>query len=604
MFSIKRTRSHELETLSEVFLKRFFSKWVCNPYNPDYGLDYKITIVENEEVVHKDFFFVQNKATDNIDINENEINFVLDVKHILSFIEIPIPVLLILYDAQNDCAYWLNIQMYYKEVLANEVGDWSTQKTKTLKVPLENRLNDLNVIKDMIITSSKELFRSITFEYEWSEGHERVLELPEEVDKIIKKYESDFIQSNIFASLLNFRGGDMEKTQEHLETVYKQKKENLTHLQSILSLFLINLPMLALNSKKLIDLLNEGFKLAIKIKNTIFEKMFRFFINYSETFRLFMEKLPLIIQKIYMAEEKSNIDSFVHFIWENQDAYLTGLLNTKIKTMFQTLKEVLEDGNIIEYIEMQLCIIFLDTFAFSVIKSSTGRDILKRDNNQIDFINQLLSTTEKMGNTDLLLQAYLLIGGYFEQFDVEKCKPLYKKGLELAKQNNHVYYIEKFEYVIKEAGKPVEIPTIKEQREEVRNMPLKSFIEFQELKFRNLDSMEDEELKNMLKFAQKEMYVLDILRFCENLNICYNPSPLGQVYGIFSLGGKTIACLIKNKRYQSANLMNTIELFKKNFCEGCELQQAREQNFNPSAIILDQMCNEIGKMIMTKSPKS
>lgn len=603
MFSIKRTRSHELETLSKAYLLRFFSKWVCNEYNPDYGLDYKITIVENGEVT-KDFFFVQNKATDNIDIKENEIYFVLDVKHILSFIEIPIPVLLILYDAQNDCSYWLNLQRYYKEVLINEEKDWSKQKTKTLKIPLKNRLIDLNIIKEMIITSSKELFRSITFGYKWFEGHERVLEFPEEVDKIIKKYESDFIQSNIFASLLNFRKDDMEKTQEHLEIVYKQKKENLTHLQIILSIFLCELPILGINPKKLIDLLNEGLELAIKLKNNVFEKLFRFFLNYSEVFELFIEKLPLIIQKNYIAEEKSNIDSFVQFIWDNQDLYLTGLLNTKINIMFQILKEVLEDGNIIEYIELQLCIIFLDNFVFGIIKKSTGKGIIKRDHKQIEFINQLLSMIEKIGNTDLLLQAYLLIGGYFEQFNLKECKSLYNKGLELAKQNNHVYYIKKFEYNIQEAGKPIEIPTLKEQREEIRNMPLKSFIEIQEFKYRNLESIEDEELKSILKFAQKEMYVLNILKFCENLNICYIPSSLGQVYGIFSLGVKTIACLIKKKRYESANLMDTIEHFKKNICHGCELRKPRDQNYNPPTKILDQMCDKIGKMIKKNSSKA
>lgn len=598
MFSIKRTRSHELETLSEAYLLSFFSKWVCNKYNPDYGLDYKITIVENEEVT-KYFFFVQNKATDNIVIKDNEINFVLDVKHILSFIEIPIPILLILYDAQNNSSYWLNLQRYYKEVLINEEEDWVTQKTKTLKIPLENKLRDLKIIKDMIITSSKELFRSITFEYEWFEGHERVLGTPEKVDKIIKKYESDFIQSNIFASLLNFRKGDLEKTEEHLYIVYKQKKEDLTHLQTILSIILFSLPTLGINPQFFIDLLNEGLELAIKLKNKVYENTFRFFISYTEAFLLFMEKLPLIIQKMYISEGKSNIDSFVQFIWDNQDAYLTGLLNIKINTMFQILKEVLEDGNLIEYIEMQLCIIFLDNFILSVIKNSTGKDILKRDHKQIEFINQLLRMIEKIDNIDLLLQAYLLLGGYFEQFDQEKCKSLYNKGLELAKQNNHEYYIKKFEYNIHEIGKPIKIPPLEEQREKVRNIPLKSFIEIQESKYSNIDSIEDEDLKSILKFAQKEMYILDILKYCENLNICYLPSPLGQAYGIFSLGVKTIACLIKKKRYESANLMNTIEHFKKNICNGCELRKPRDKNFKPPTKILDQMCDKIGKMIKT-----
>jgi hypothetical protein len=305
------------------------------------------------------------------------------------------------------------------------------------------------------------------------------------------------------------------------------------------------------------------------------------------------------MKKIYSEEEEFNIDSFVQLIWENQDAYLTGLLNTKIKDMYQILKEMLEDGNIIEYVEMQLCIIFLDNFLFGVIKNSTGKDIVTREDKQIDFINHLLNFIIKIGNFDLSLQAYLIIGSYFEYIDPKRCTSLYNKGLELAKQNNHVYYITKFEENIQEAGRPLEIPTLEEQREEIRNMPFKTFLEIEEFKYRSFDSIDDTRLKDALKLAQRDMYILDSLKFCENLNICYQPSPLAQAYGIFSLGVKILACLKKKKRYESGNLMNTIEVFKKDFCTGCELRKIRDPNFNPPTKILDEMCENIYRMLDT-----
>ena len=45
--------------------------------------------------------------------------------------------------------------------------------------------------------------------------------------------------------------------------------------------------------------------------------------------------------------------------------------------------------------------------------------------------------------------------------------------------------------------------------------------------------------------------------------------------------------------------MDTIENFKKNICNGCELRKPRDKNFNPPTKILDQMCDNIGKMIKT-----
>ncbi len=601
MISIIRTRAHELETLSKAFLLRFFFKWICNEYNPDYGLDYKITIVRNGEET-KDFFFVQLKATDHIDIKEEEINFVLDVKHILFFKEMPIPILLILYDVQNDCGYWLNIQRYYKDVLIHEEEDWSKQKTKTLKIPLDNKLVDLKDIEEMIIISSKELYRSITFGYEWFEGYEKLIESPEELDKIIAKYESDFIESNVYASLVNFRAGNMEKTRENLLSVYNQKKEDIRHLQIILSITLFDLPIIAINPSEFTRLLREGLGLAIRLEEKLFETMFRFYIIYSKLFELLLAKMPLTLQKIYIAEGKSVVDPFVQLIWDSEDLYLTGLLKNIYDTISQILKETIENGNIIEYIEMQLCVIFLDNFVSNLIRSSTKK-VIEKDQKQVDFINQLLELIEKINNIDLSLQAYLIIGNFFEQIDLENCLSLYNRGLELAKQQEHRYYLDKFNENIREAGRAIEIPTLEEQREEIRNLPLKSFIELQEMKYKGLDSLEDEKLKKLLKFAQKQMYVLDILKYCEYLNICYFPSVYGQTYGIFSLGVKEIACLAKEKIYSSADLMSTIEQFKNNFCEKCDLRKAREENFDPPTKILDEMCENIAKMKRKNSPK-
>ena len=54
---MKRPYVHEIETLSKALLLDYFSIWVCNELFNDYGLDFAITIVENETIsIHKSDF--------------------------------------------------------------------------------------------------------------------------------------------------------------------------------------------------------------------------------------------------------------------------------------------------------------------------------------------------------------------------------------------------------------------------------------------------------------------------------------------------------------------------------------------------------------------
>lgn len=64
---MKKTNSHNIRDFSEALLKKKISKWVCNQLYNDYGLDFLITIVDDERVSPYNFFitfirFLKNKV--------------------------------------------------------------------------------------------------------------------------------------------------------------------------------------------------------------------------------------------------------------------------------------------------------------------------------------------------------------------------------------------------------------------------------------------------------------------------------------------------------------------------------------------------------------
>ncbi len=184
-----RDRNAELETLSKGFLLTFFSEWNCNEYKPDYGLDYKVTIFENRKITEH-YFFVQLKATDSIDINEGYINFDMDVdKHLSFYLQLNVPVLLILYDAQSQKAYWINIHRYCWEALDINKPEWRSQKYRRLKIPEENEMINKDAIKEEVIKYTKIVLRYITDSFSWSEGYDNILN---NAEKFKKKIDQNF----------------------------------------------------------------------------------------------------------------------------------------------------------------------------------------------------------------------------------------------------------------------------------------------------------------------------------------------------------------------------------------------------------------------------
>jgi len=154
---MKRVRSHKIEDLSDAFLEIFFVEWVCNKLHKDYALDYNILITEGEFTTEINFF-VQNKGTDSLDISGDYVNLDgIEPRYLIYYNNFIQPVLITRYDTQNECAYWINAQKYARNVLDVEKPDWRKNKTSIrIKIPLTNKLTDINIIKNEVISSLNE----------------------------------------------------------------------------------------------------------------------------------------------------------------------------------------------------------------------------------------------------------------------------------------------------------------------------------------------------------------------------------------------------------------------------------------------------------------
>lgn len=598
---MKKTRNQKIRDISEGLLKIFFASWPFNQLPDDYGLDFFITVTE-DEVVSEYNFLVQLKGSESIDYKNDFLNFDMETKHLQSYIKIPIPILLIIYDINTKNAYWINIQKYCRNVLNVEDPNWHNQGQKRIKIPLSNQLNDLDVIKNEIIQSSKENMRIYVENMKWPEGYESILNDSEKIKEVINKTNIENIKRRIHTSILYFRSDNIEEMQEQFFEIYKLKRKDRHHLQAILAI-MTSSNIFTEKIETFIDLTKEGIQLSKELQDQLYLNIFTFFIHYYTTFDILVkQQIPNILKRMEASKRPENINDFIKFIWESENIVLNGIIKENSKKMLELLNQFLESNNLFEFHILNLHLLQIEVFLNSILKEHIEQSVFSKilEKNE-QFIELLVELSEKFRDTDTQLHTYLLAGGYYEAYKLEKAKELYRKGLKLAKESNHHYYIKKFNLNLVDLGSKSKLYTI----DDIIKISLSKTIEtLKTFKFSNLNSINDPHIRASLKLALNDLNPIDILKKCINIIVGYYPSILGQAQGIYSLGIKRIACAQNKQIYESANLRNIYHLFENNFCNNCKERTPRGDDYDPPTSIISEMALKINhiEQIRSKNP--
>lgn len=590
---MKKPRSHEIDEEAKNFIRAFFSpSWIVEEIIPDYGLDFRVTIVE-EGFVSEKFFFIQLKGTDNLKENKNYLIYDYDVLHLLHFREIIVPIIFVLYDTHNNTGYWINIQQYCKEVLNNQDPEWFKHKYKRIKIPKIQKLLNKDSIKTNIIASLKENTRDFTEKLEWFEGYEKEINNIGKIEELINKDEIKAIKKKLHLSVLYYKKDDFKKMHQQFLSIYQQHRNDENHLQTILSIISTTNIFSINDLNPYFKLCAEGIKISKDLENGNYYDIFKFYKNYLIYFLLIKEKLPLLIFHLQAIQNKINIHTYIRQISVFQNFELTKEISVVYKRLIESLNTLLKDGKIIEYLFLQLLLIQIVVYLNSVLSRFLEEDVVQKNlENSLPLIKRILNLTIKLGNTNILLQTYLIIGSYFELLDKNKGRYLYLKGLNLSKRDNNFHYIKKFEYNLDHIGEEPETINV----DEIKNTSLSSNIDFIQQRFKDLKSIEDEEIQVAIKFGLEDLNPLNYLKFCEHLRIGYNPSELGIMIQLYSLGWKSMGCSKKNVKIEPGKLKNLFELFVKKYCENCTFRKPRNVDFDPPLKILEEMYNDLMKI--------
>jgi hypothetical protein len=133
----RRTRQHVIADLGANYVERFalLCGFSVERRVHDYGIDLAMSTYGRGGEVENGLILVQVKSTDHLKIVDGGKAVAIRVSqaHFRNWLLEPLPVILILYDAPSNVAYWLYIQAYFE---GHSEVDWDAAGTMiTLHIP-------------------------------------------------------------------------------------------------------------------------------------------------------------------------------------------------------------------------------------------------------------------------------------------------------------------------------------------------------------------------------------------------------------------------------------------------------------------------------------
>jgi hypothetical protein len=145
----RRTREHIIADLSVNHVERHVLKcgFVVERSVHDYGIDLQVVTFSKTGEVQEGFILVQLKASDHLRIRPDQTTFAFRIERsdLVTWLKQPAPVILVVYDARKEVAYWLYIQSHYQKLPTFQL--FAQGKKVTVRIPTKNVVNTAAVKK-------------------------------------------------------------------------------------------------------------------------------------------------------------------------------------------------------------------------------------------------------------------------------------------------------------------------------------------------------------------------------------------------------------------------------------------------------------------------
>ena len=433
---IKRPDNHIKETRSKAYILNVWAEWAVNILHEDYGVDLDITVCENNEVTDIKFP-AQLKSTDKIKIKDDLISFSIDTEHLNYFHNHTLPFLFILFDNQNDKAYWIIIQDYIWDILNEKTPNWRNQKYNTIYIPIQNNILDKEQVKESINIAGNRIITEKWYKLDVGEGLglkenlERIKEI-EKIEKFETETELKSKEAKLKLSLLFINEDNIQKANIKLMEIYNLNKRDLIHLEATIALASqLNIAD-SVQNEKLVNYSVEGIELAKELKNTTAESMLILAKNRAKFYEVIQKVGKLLYSK--QVSSQSKYGKFNLIFINKQFEEITKIFIDLNEEINDALNKLMKSNDY--YLLTHFLAETLDITSMIISEYKTfdaeNKEIKTEIANKIPISKSLLDILKVIDNTELDMYVKSSIAWFYYLSELPESLNLMKESLELS----------------------------------------------------------------------------------------------------------------------------------------------------------------------------
>jgi hypothetical protein len=152
----RRTREHVIADLSINYVERFVLRAGCTVERTrhDYGIDLLMETFNQDGEPENGQVLFQVKATDQITLCDQgqAVAVRVDRRDVLTWRNEPMPIILVLYDARADLAFWIHVQGYFVGPRRILRGETVTVRIARRQVVNESAIQEFARLRDAVLS--------------------------------------------------------------------------------------------------------------------------------------------------------------------------------------------------------------------------------------------------------------------------------------------------------------------------------------------------------------------------------------------------------------------------------------------------------------------
>jgi len=599
-----RSGNQRVDTRGEAHLNLQLERYVVNAYENDFGIDFEVNLTaetdvegDNLQKVTGEHFFIQLKSSTGFD-SDDSVYADLQTTHIEQYLGQPLPVVLAVYDDECEEIYWLVVQEFVWDELSHENEGWSEQTTVRIRIPRSQKLTDLNRLETAIKRTQNRIIRNQSRDLSIGEG---LSFSPDDFTEIERQRENDRLSYRgltLIKARQQLKRGDFDEAEESISEISESDHDDQAKVKAMFMEMMRRNPAHADQALEIAEYAQKAEELAQELDLEVDELIATVYKHVAGLFVILEKREEMTFTDAVQSLDGFGVSDYdLLRDMESRDLFIGEM--RAVGAINRALATLLDNDYFYEY---SVCLSpIIDYLASRVmINTLSPKEESGSDNELNPLVDQAVQLADYIPEPETEFNLRKSAGIYYYHTNSpDTAKELLDEARDLAEEiDDHVLVEDTEELLrrIEEKPDPYDQSNDGDDNNSVRDREeaAKKILELQGIDVdagSDSDTGDYDPTKRAAQLGVEDADPEEYYRHCEHLHLAYNPSYLGRMTGVGSIGTKTLWCK-HGGGMSSASLTRMFPSFKQEYCKGCEHHCPRPDDWEFTDEFADEQVND------------